>query len=262
MSQSKLLIVDDEIIIQTFLARCLEREGYLVQTASSGQEALKHLAQHSFDLLLTDIKMDKVDGVELLARVKSLWPDIAVILFTGHATVSSAVAALREGAFDYLLKPVKNEDIVEAVKLALEDRHRQKRRDQLENLAGEIADIWDSDRSGFPRQDTHVVCDSLILDTASFQAQLDGKLLSLTPTEFRLLSCFCAQAGQVIDYNQLVQTACGYTCTRREAREIIGTHVRNLRGKLRIKPGQSLYIESIRGVGYRLIPEDIEPVQN
>jgi DNA-binding response OmpR family regulator len=260
MKNNRVLVVDDEPVIRSFLVRVLEREGYEVRAASNGHEALDYLEATSFDLLLTDIKMDQLDGVELLRQAKARQPDLAVILLTGHATVSSAVAALRQGAHDYLIKPVRNEDLVMAVADGLEDRSRQQRRDRLELVAAEMLDAMQSpDTEATPISTPGkriVACNRLTLDIAAYTASLDGEPLNLTPTEFRLLLELCRVPGVTLDYVKLVQVACGYTCARHEAREIIGTHVLNLRQKLGMKPGQALYIESIRGVGYRLIPPD------
>jgi len=257
MSKAKLLIVDDEQSIRDFLVRVLEREDYEVQTACNGAEALELLNQERFDLLLSDIKMDNVDGVELLGRAREKYADLAIILLTGHATVQSAVAALRRGAHEYLLKPVKNEDIVLAVAQGLKARTRKQRRNRLEQLAGQMMTVFDGDLSAEqPHEAASAPVDlgNLHLDPRAYKARLGDKSLDLTPTEFRLLEHLSHEPGTTFDYVTLVQAACGYSCTRQEAREIIGTHVLNLRQKLEIPASSPLYVESIRSIGYRLIP--------
>jgi DNA-binding response OmpR family regulator len=258
MTNSRILVVDDEPAIRSFLVRVLEHEGYAVRAAHNGQEALRCLETSPFDLLLTDIKMDRLDGVELLREARSRYPDLAVILLTGHATVPSAIAALREGAYDYLLKPVKNEEIVNAVAAGLHERARQQRRDRLEQIASQFVDAMQTNDAIAPEatENRMVLYESLRLDTAAYLASLKDTPLDLTPTEFRLLLALTRGNGAALDYVKLVQAACGYTCTRYEAREIIGTHVLNLRQKLGVEPGQPYYVESMRGVGYRLIPPD------
>jgi DNA-binding response OmpR family regulator len=248
------LVVDDEPVLRSFLVRVLEQEGYAAQAAHNGREALHWLEQSPFDVLLTDIKMDQLDGVQLLAEVRARYPDMAVILLTGHATVQSAVDALRLGAHDYLLKPAKNEDILAAVASGLEARARQRRTARLEQVAGEMLRVMQDDPDTNPRDRSVILCGPLQIDPEAYRATLNDDPLNLTPTEFRLLAAFAREPGTAIDYVQLVQLACGYTCTRQEAREIIGTHVLNLRKKLDVAPKHSLYVESVRGVGYRLIP--------
>jgi len=198
--------------------------------------------------------MDQLDGVQLLAQTRARYPDIAVILLTGHATVQSAVEALRLGAHDYLLKPAKNEDILAAVASGLEARARQRRTARLEQVAGEMLRVMQDDLPTDPHDTPIISCGPLQIDPEAYRATLNDDSLNLTPTEFRLLMAFAHEPGTALDFVQLVRDACGYTCSRQEAREIIGTHVLNLRKKLGIAPNQPLYVESVRGVGYRLIP--------
>jgi DNA-binding response OmpR family regulator len=259
MTKAHLLVVDDEATIRNFLVRVLEREGYIVTSAGDGLEALEILSQAQIDLMLSDIRMDQLDGVDLLKQARSAYPDLAVLLLTGHATVDSAVAALRHGALNYLLKPVKNEEIVEAVHLALEERAHQQRRKQLEQLATQFSTVISggavavADVDEAANRPTYLICGGIELDLAGYTALKDGERLNLTPTEFRLLAKFVQTPGVVFDYVELVRDACGYTCARHEAQEIINTHIRNLRHKLGIEPDQPLYIESVRSMGYRLL---------
>jgi DNA-binding response OmpR family regulator len=251
---NRILVVDDEPVVRSFLVRVLEQEGYMAQAAHNGREALQRLEESSFDVLLTDIKMDVLDGVQLLAQAKTRYPDIAVILLTGHATVQSAVEALRLGAHDYLLKPAKNENILAAVASGLEARARQRRTARLEQVAGEMLRLMQDDLdTDDPPATPIIICGPLQIDPEAYRATLDREPLNLTPTEFRLLAAFAREPGVTFGYVRLVQLACGYSCARHEAREIIGTHVLNLRKKLGVTPSQPLYVESVRGVGYRLI---------
>lgn len=253
---AKILVVDDEASIRTFVSRVLERDGYHVQTAQDGQEALKLLESSEFDLLLSDIKMDRLDGIGLLREARVRYPDLVIILLTGHATVQSAVVAVNEGAYQYLLKPASNQDILSAVAGGLQEGDRQRRVGQLEDLASQItAVISDSQTMPVIQDEAQIEVGRLVLDRAAYKAMLSETPLELTLTEFRLLNELSERPGAAIEYVPLVEAACGYTASRAEAREIIGTHVRNLRRKLGIKPDDPLYVESVRGVGYRLIPD-------
>lgn len=251
---ASILIVDDEPSILNFLRRVLERAGYFVQAAENGRAALEVLERQPVDLLLTDIKMDYLDGVGLMQAALARYPDLAVVLLTGHATVDSAVAALRHGAVDYLLKPASNEDILQAVADGLAHRTREQRRDQLEQVAMQMSALVQR------RADVHptptLTVGALYLDEGAFRAVLGEDELDLTPTEFRLLTALVRQPGQALDYVDLVEQACGYRCLRHEAQEIIGTHVRNLRRKMGVGADEAYYVESVRGVGYRLAPPD------
>ena len=108
---AQILIVDDEESIRFSLKRALERDGHDVAAATDGRQAL-HLMQHQvFDLILTDLKMDDVNGVELMRQVQAISPDTAIIMLTGYATLESAIEALRQGAVDYLVKPCSSADV-------------------------------------------------------------------------------------------------------------------------------------------------------
>jgi len=254
--RARLLIVDDEVTIRHFLVRILEREGYDVLAAADGMEALNLLALHPIDLLLTDIRMDRLNGVALLEEAKIRYPNMIVILLTGYATVETAVTALRHKASNYLLKPIKNEELIAAVELGLNERQREQRRDRIEQLATHFSSVMlNESEIVLPVQSSrHISCGLLSLDTTRYAASLNQQPLNLTPTEFRLLSKLARVPGETFDYVTLVHEACGYMCLRQEAQEIIGTHIRNLRQKLGVDTDQPLYIESIRSIGYRLIP--------
>ena len=109
------LVVDDEDIVRDSLASWLEEDGYEVDTASDGQTALGMLQKRSYAVVLEDLKMPSMDGLKLLARVRSLRPEAAVILMTAYATVDTAVQAIKEGAYDYLVKPFDPEKLSQMV---------------------------------------------------------------------------------------------------------------------------------------------------
>lgn len=122
MADSKVLVVDDEPQILLLVSRFLQREGYEVETASGGKEALERLAETPFVLVLSDLKMPHLDGIALLEQVRELYPDTIFILMTAFGTIDSAVSVLRRGAYDYLTKPLDLEDLVSTVARALEHR--------------------------------------------------------------------------------------------------------------------------------------------
>jgi two-component system NtrC family response regulator len=116
----KILLVDDDSSVRRVLQFKLQKQGYEVATASDGAEALTALSKQSYDLLLSDIRMPKMDGIELLSKAKSTRPDIKVILITAHATVTQAVEAVKLGAFDYITKPFDDDQLFVAIDKALQ----------------------------------------------------------------------------------------------------------------------------------------------
>jgi two-component system response regulator HydG len=119
-SRGHILVVDDEPSMRTTLSILLKREGYQVSQAGDGIEALKMLKRGQYDMVLTDLKMEGVDGVELLRRVKAADPHIEVLIFTAYGTVTSAVEAMKLGAYDYIGKPFDEEELLLKVSRALE----------------------------------------------------------------------------------------------------------------------------------------------
>ena len=120
---ARILIADDDPTILSLLNKILLSKGYDVRLAEHGGEAEKLLQSESFDLLISDIKMEPVDGMQLLIRTRKLRPHVGVIMLTAYATVSTAVEAMKEGAFDYIPKPFKIDELLETVKRALEYQH-------------------------------------------------------------------------------------------------------------------------------------------
>ncbi len=122
MSNSRILVVDDEAVIREGIRRILEKDGYQVEPKSSGRVALEKLQEEEFDLVITDLKMPGMGGIELLKAIRILQPDVPVILITGFSTVETAVEAMKNGAFDYLAKPFTPGQITEKVQKALDQR--------------------------------------------------------------------------------------------------------------------------------------------
>jgi DNA-binding NtrC family response regulator len=122
MESSKLLIIDDEAVIRDGLKRILEREAFVVETCSSGYSALEALQKRDFDLIISDLKMPGMSGIEVLKSVRILQPHIPVILITGYASVDTAVEAMKNGAVDYLSKPFVPDLLLEKVRNALSQR--------------------------------------------------------------------------------------------------------------------------------------------
>lgn len=120
MDRGSILIIDDEEIIRTSCERILRPEGYRIKTGKSGAEGLRELDSSSFDLVLTDLKLPDIDGIEVLVRIKEKWPGTEVIIMTGYGTVQTAVRAMKAGVFDYIEKPFSPADLLALVKRAME----------------------------------------------------------------------------------------------------------------------------------------------
>ena len=136
--KGKLLIVDDELSVRDSLDKWFREEGYEVATAENASDALTRVAEKRPDLALVDIKMRGTDGIELQRRLREIDPDLVVVIMTGYASVETAVAALKNGAYDYVTKPLDPEDISHLVKNAL--AHRRVREENVK-LRATVAEV-------------------------------------------------------------------------------------------------------------------------
>jgi DNA-binding NtrC family response regulator len=149
--KARILIVDDEERMADVVAMALQRAGYDCETCQSGAAALQAVADRGADVVISDLKMPQMDGLELLRRLHAIKPDLPVILVTAYATVSSAVAAMREGAFDYVTKPFDNDEIRALVARALEldrlERENKHLRGEVSARYGPDSIVAESERS-------------------------------------------------------------------------------------------------------------------
>jgi DNA-binding NtrC family response regulator len=170
VSNIKILIVDDELIMRESLAGWLERDGHAVQTAASGEEALEKLKQTHFDIFLVDIKMEGMSGLEVLRRVKESDPDAEVVMITAYGSIPSAIEAMKDGAYDYMLKPfdpnelgVLIEKIIQYQEQARENiylKEQFKERTRFESMIGQarpMQEIFDMIRAVAPTDSTVLI---------------------------------------------------------------------------------------------------------
>jgi len=136
-AQGKLLIVDDELSVRDSLGKWFREEGYEVGTAESASDALTRMAENKWDLALVDIKMRGTDGIELQRRLRELDPELIVIIMTGYASVETAVTALKNGAYDYVSKPLDPDEIAHLVKKALAHRRAEQENVRLKETVAE-----------------------------------------------------------------------------------------------------------------------------
>jgi len=256
-----ILVVDDEPSVCISLEGVLSRDGYRCFSATDGQTALELLDQHPIDLILLDLRMPMMDGLELMHIVHDKWPNIIIVVLTGFGTLDSALTALRNGAHDYLLKPSTPEDIKASVRKGLDKRRRVARRHQLltriEASVRELTAVSDpqsssaaKERSNSPRQETQLEANGLVVDLRQHRVLYQNKEIPLTPIEYNTLVALMRARGRVQSYASIVQHTHGYECSEQEARTLIKTHISHLRQKITEHTHQPAPIANVRGVGY------------
>ncbi len=261
MSQpAQILLVDDEASVRLTLGPLLRRAGHIITSVGSGAEAVALLEQQPFDLLLTDLKMPGMDGMQVVAAARQRQSDLAIIILTGHGSLGTAVEGLRQGIFDYLLKTTEPCQIVARVNAGLAARVQQLRQRTLLNVVGgAMQELCPQSASGMAAPPAAsagrvISTGAFHLDTWRHEARLCGCMLALTPTEFRVLLCLVEHAGTMRSSTQVVRCALGYKTDALTASEVIKPHIHHLRQKIEPDPSAPHYILNIRGKGYLLMP--------
>ncbi len=222
----KILVVDDELQIVRVARSYLEKAGYRVLTASNGKEALFVARHEKPDLVVLDLQMPEMDGLEFTRRVRAEQPDIAIIILTARVEEVDRILGLELGADDYMTKPFSPRELVARVRAVL-------RRSQAAPALAEVLQIKD-----------------LRLDKGRREATLAGERLDLTPTEFDLLAALMSAPGRAFSRADLLEAVQGVAFEAYE--RTIDAHIKNLRHKLEPDPANPHYITTVRGVGYRL----------
>jgi len=254
-----ILIVDDELAVRFFMSETLSQAGYQVTAAASGEQALALLQQYPIDLILLDLKMEGMDGLEVMAEVERLPLPPVIIILTAHASLDSAIRAMRRGGHDYLLKPCRTEELLASVEKGL--AHRQKILQQqalLHQIESSIRQL----RLGSPPESLpasvkprFLEARGLLLDREQHIVTRQGRPVHLTPSEFKLLCCLMEQAGQIVSPDELMRVLHGTEGDKWEARQALNTHLWNLRRKIGNASDGRPYLMNVRGQGYRFVEE-------
>jgi len=264
--QGHILIIDDEASLRQTMARILQRAGYEVTTAADGKEGLALIAEQSFDLVYSDIRMPDMNGLDLLKTVHAKFPDLPVILFTAQPDLNSAVEAVRSGATDYLLKPLKPQAVIDRTHAILEKNQKERRKRelqrQIEALQAELSALEKGGRAGEdpskPEQaqapsERYVKSGALTLDLYAHRVTMNGQAVELPPTSFDYLLVLVRHSPNIVDYQTLVTEAQGYETDPREAQELTKWHIHHIRQAIEPDMRKPAHVINVRGTGYRLV---------
>lgn len=263
-SDGHILIVDDEAALRQTLARILQRAGFEVTTSPNGDEALKLLSQHAFDLVYLDIRMPDINGLEVLKAIHAKYPEVSVVLFTAQPDLNSAVQALRHGATDYLLKPLKPQMLIDRTRSILASKQKERRKRelqrQIEALQIELNALEQEDAppagEALPSKvsdDRYLRRGNLTLDLHTHRVTINDRSITLSPTSFDYLLVLARHTPDVVDYQTLVSEAQGYETDPHEAQELTKWHIHNIRQALEPDTRNPMYVINVRGIGYRLV---------
>lgn len=269
-----ILIVEDDTNMREALAGVLEDVGYLVTQAADGETAIAFLTQAVLDgvpyeVVITDIVMGAVDGIEVLKVATSQPYMPEVILLTGHGTMETAMTAVRAGAFDYLLKPCRIADLLDRVMAALEYRRNRLIQVQavetLRSIASALGNVLETGMS-VPKPPAiapaqaddperlpgrYVEIGLLRIDTYRHEVWFDGEEVSVTPIEYALLACLAETPERAVGFSEIALYTHKKELERNDARQLLISHVRNVRNKI-----DRRYVVSVPGTGYMLVNPD------
>lgn len=222
------LIVDDERAIRRFLRTSLSAQGYHITEAATGEEALTATVQSTPDLIILDLGLPGMDGVEVTRRLRE-WTQVPIIILSVIQDEGNKIRALDAGADDYLTKPFGIGELMARMRAAM--RH------VVTNISDPIF------KSG-----------GLEVDVVSRIVKVTGEEIQLTPTEYDLLRVLVKYAGKVLTHSQLLREVRG--TDYQDDSHLLRVHMSNLRRKIEPDPNQPQYIMTEPGVGYRLLLEE------
>jgi DNA-binding response OmpR family regulator len=227
-ARAKVLVVEDEPAIADVVARYLKRAGYETAIAATGRGALGQSEAVRPDVVVLDLMLPDIDGLEVMRRMRRGDWRSAIILLTARGEESDRIVGLRLGADDYVVKPFSPAELVARVDAVLR---------RIEPL---------------PEREPPLRFDRLAIDPAARTAEFDGRLLELTQREFDLLLFLARHPGQVFTRNQLMEHVWRYTFYTDTS--TVTVHIRRLRAKLEPDPARPRHVETVWGVGYRFAP--------
>ncbi len=228
LERRRILVVDDEERMVRFIRMNLEHDGFQVNEAFNGKQAIQKMRDVTPDLILLDVMMPDLDGFEVLETVRE-FSNVPVIMLTAKGEEDDRVRGLEGGADDYITKPFSPRELVSRIKAVLR---------RTEGVSGSMHGLLEIDRR-------------LKIDFDRREIWLEGKLVKLRPTEYRLLFHLVQNAGWVVSHDQLLQKVWGYEY--RDEPHYVRLYINYLRQKLEKDPADPQYILTERGVGYRFV---------
>ncbi|WP_099222629.1 response regulator transcription factor [Listeria costaricensis] len=230
----KILVVDDESSIVTLLQFNIEKAGYDVITAEDGEEGYKLALSEQPDLIVLDLMLPKMDGIEVTKKLRQNKIDIPILMLTAKDEELDKIIGLELGADDYLTKPFSPREVVARIKAILRRAEGKREPAQVEET----------------EEVKQVVIGELTIYPDSYEVYLREELLDLTPKEFELLLYLANHRGKVFSRDQLLDAVWNYEYIG-ETR-IVDVHVSHLRDKIELDTKQPKYIKTIRGFGYKM----------
>ena len=232
MNKITVLIVEDDCSVRNLMTTTMKSHGYHYLTAQNGEIAIMEAASHNPDIVLLDLGLPDLDGVEVIRSIRS-WSQMPIIVISARSEDTDKITALDAGADDYLTKPFSVEELLARLRVTVRRLHM---------------------RSGNPEQGAVFENGALRIDYAAGCAELDGETLHLTPIEYKLLCVLAQNVGRVLTHTYITEQVWGHSWDNDVAS--LRVFMVTLRKKLEGQKGSPRYIQTHIGVGYRMVRVD------
>jgi len=234
---ARIMVVDDDQVARLLLAKVLDLGGYETFMVDSGTRALEEIAKRPCDLIILDLEMPGMKGMELLERLLGLYPGLRVIILTAYGSMDTAIQALRYKVDDYLLKPTSPGDILKSVQKVLSQKPV-------------TTAVQPEEQAYVPKLKVIQPTRSTRIDFEKGTINDEAHLVNLTRTEARILECLVENQNRVVSHSDLIEVAQGYHLDTNDAAKILRPVVCRLKQKLTQIQGGQQWIQNVRGVGY------------
>jgi DNA-binding response OmpR family regulator len=256
---ARLLVVDDDKNVRQPIAKLLQLKGYRVDQSGTGQDTLALLEREPYDLMVLDLVLPDISGAEIMKRARAMHQDLLIVVLTAHASAESAITAVKMNAVDYLLKPIKSEDLFVVVAQALNERAQQLRRQKLLSMIGDVMDALRDPNEAAPATPSPEPASApveqaiLSLDREKRMVTLKTtppRQIELTESEVTILTTLMEKPNQVVSVNQLAKSVGYENMDKWTVENVIRSVVFRLRQKLEAGPNAPQLIRTVRGRGY------------
>lgn len=251
----RVLIVDDEQSILTLLEYNLENVGFYVEMAMDGEEAFNKIQQNSYDMILLDIMLPKMSGMDVCRRAREKGINTPIVMLTARADEYDKIIGLELGADDYITKPFSPNEVIARIKAILRRVSSQQYRFDDDSVAASPVKIAPSSIEQASLDHTRKNFGEIEIFTERFEVRVRGELIDITPKEYELLVYMAERKGRTLSREQLLTQVWQFDYLG-ETR-IVDVHISNLREKIERNNKNPQYIITVRGFGYRFeVPED------
>mgnify|MGYP001149060501 CR=1 FL=1 len=233
MNKIKVLLIEDDRSISNFITATMDREGYKIMHALNGREGLSLSTSFCPNVILLDLGLPDMDGMEILQELSGLPQETPVIIISARDRESEKVKALDMGADDYIVKPFGVSEMLARVRTTL------RRSDRLRLSQGSQRDVY------------HIK--DLTVDIAKHQVLLNGEEVHFTQNEFKILELLCIHAGKVLTYDFILEHVWGPYGS--SSNQILRVNMANIRRKLKENPSEPKYVLTELGIGYRMLED-------